>query len=62
MQGVGDSGPRRGDHVWPEENFLMIIYCEEEMAVKLRELIGELKKLFPDEGIKMFAVEAQRLD
>ena len=48
--------------MWPEENFLMIIYCEEEMAVKLRELIGELKKLFPDEGIKMFAVEAQRLD
>ncbi|MFO8064639.1 MAG: PG0541 family transporter-associated protein [Spirochaetota bacterium] len=62
VQGVGDSGPRQGDHVWPEENFLMIIYCEQSVANQLRDLVGELKRLFPDEGITMFSVQAQRLD
>jgi hypothetical protein len=61
-QGVGDSGPRMGDHVWPEENFLMIVYCEDEEAAALQAAVGELKELFPDEGIRLFAVEARRLD
>lgn len=62
VQGVGDSGPRMGDHVWPEENFLMIVYCEDEEAAGLKTAVGELKRLFPEEGIRMFAVEAARLD
>ncbi|MFP4374268.1 MAG: PG0541 family transporter-associated protein [Spirochaetaceae bacterium] len=62
VHGVGDSGPRMGDHVWPEENFMLIVYCEEPEAQQLKSAVAELKKLFPDEGIRMFAVEAQRLD
>lgn len=62
VHGFGDSGPRMGDHVWPEENFVLIVYCEEAMAKDLKAAVAELKELFPDEGITMFAVEAERLD
>ena len=54
--GVGDSGPRQGDHVWPEENFLLLMYCEEDVADRLTEVVRELKRTFPDEGIKLFRV------
>jgi hypothetical protein len=52
--GVGSSGPRQGDAVWPEENFVLIVYCEDAEALHIREAIGEVKKLFPDEGVKLF--------
>ena len=54
--GVGDSGPRHGDHVWPEENFLLLIYCEEEIADRVTDVVRELKREFTDEGIKLFRV------
>lgn len=54
--GSGDSGPRQGDHVWPEENFLLLMYCEEPLADQLTDVVRELKRKFPDEGIKLFRV------
>ena len=52
--GTGTSGPRMGDHIWPEENFVMIIYCDEEEAQRIRRVIAELKRFFRQEGIKLF--------
>ncbi len=52
--GVGNSGPRMGDHIWPEENFVLVIYCEEEEARAIREAVAELKDFFKTEGIKLF--------
>lgn len=52
--GVGSSGPRMGDHIWPEENFVMVVYCEEDEAAKIRAVIAELKGFFTQEGIKLF--------
>lgn len=52
--GVGKSGPRMGDHIWPEENFSLIIYCDEAEAEKIRKVISELKTFFINEGIKIF--------
>lgn len=54
--GVGSSGPRQGDAVWPEENFILIVYCEEPEAQQIREAIAEIKKLFPDEGVRLFEI------
>lgn len=56
VMGVGNSGPRRGDHIWPEENFILIIYCEESEAEEIRKSVEDVKTLFPDEGIKMFVL------
>ena len=52
--GVGNSGPRMGDHIWPEENFSITIYCEEKEAEKIKSVITELKAFFTSEGIKLF--------
>jgi hypothetical protein len=56
VHGVGHSGPRRGDHVWPEENFLLIIYCEPEEAKNIREAVYEVKAKYQVEGIKLFEI------
>jgi len=52
--GVGSSGPRMGDAVWPEENFALIIWCEEDEARGIKQAIDTVKEKFPDEGIKLF--------
>ncbi|MFW6214620.1 MAG: PG0541 family transporter-associated protein [Alkalispirochaetaceae bacterium] len=58
VQGVGTSGPRRGDHVWPQENFLYFAYLEEEEARAIQEIVSELQELFAGEGIRFFATPA----
>ncbi len=57
VHGVGSSGPRQGDHIWPEENFMLIIYCEEKEAKKILKAVKELKSYFKDEGVKLFESE-----
>ena len=54
--GVGSSGPRMGDAIWPEENFVYIIWCKEDEALGIKEAIAKVKKQFPDEGIKLFGI------
>ena len=54
--GVGASGPRMGDSVWPEENFAMIIWCEEEEGRLIKQAVDGVKEHFPDEGIKVFGL------
>ncbi len=57
VHGTGKSGPRRGDHVWPEENFILIVYCGDEEAEKIKSAVAELKLLFEGEGIRVFEME-----
>ena len=54
--GVGSAGPRMGDSVWPEENFSLIIWCEEEEARAIKRAIDSVKEKFPGEGIKLFGI------
>lgn len=55
--GVGNSGPRMGDHIWPEENFMLIVYCEDDEAAAIHREIEKLKEFFETEGIKIFEIE-----
>ncbi|MDR3160572.1 MAG: hypothetical protein LBU28_03050 [Spirochaetaceae bacterium] len=55
VYGVGSSGPRMGDAIWPEENFALVIWCEEEEARRIARAVAAVKERFPDEGIKLFA-------
>ncbi|MFW5695084.1 MAG: PG0541 family transporter-associated protein [Alkalispirochaeta sp.] len=55
VQGVGHAGPRRGDHIWPEENFVFVTYVGEEEARAVREQVEAVRSQFPTEGIRMFA-------
>ncbi|MDR0553555.1 MAG: hypothetical protein LBG76_01975 [Treponema sp.] len=54
VHGVGQAGPRMGDAIWPEENFALVIWCEEEEAQSIARAIAKVKEHFPDEGIKLF--------
>ncbi len=58
VHGEGDSTPKHGNHIWPEENFLLIIYCEKEEADNIRRIIKAVKAAFPNEGLKMFEMES----
>ena len=54
--GVGSKGPRMGNHIWPESNFILVVYCDEQEAEVIKEAVSELKELFKDEGIKLFEI------
>lgn len=56
VHGVGSSGPRMGDAIWPEENFALIIWCEEEESHRIAAAVELVKQKFPHEGIKLFGV------
>ena len=54
IYGVGTSGPRMGDAIWPEQNFAMVLWCEKEEAGKIKAAVKAVKEQYPDEGIKIF--------
>jgi hypothetical protein len=54
--GVGSSGPRMGDAIWPEENFALVIWCQEEEARGIARAVAAVKEQFPGEGIKLFGL------
>ena len=54
--GVGNSGPRMGDPIWPEENFGIVIWCDEEEGRGIERAIARVKEQYPDEGIKIFGL------
>jgi len=56
VHGRGRTDPRKGDAVWPEENFIFVIYCEENEAFRFRDAVGNVKAKFTREGIKVFAI------
>ena len=54
--GVGSAGPRMGDAIWPEENFALVIWCEEAEARAIERAVAKVKEQFPGEGIKLFGL------
>lgn len=56
VYGIGNSNPKMGSPIWPEDNLILIIYTEEQEAAKLKELIFILKDEFKNEGIKYFEI------
>ena len=56
--GVGTSGPRMGDAIWPEENFSLVIWCEDNEAQGIQHAVDSVKEIFPEEGIKMFMMHS----
>ena len=54
VTGNGFSNPKRGNHVWPEKNFILLIYGNDNTASKLESIVQDLHKKFPTEGICCF--------
>jgi hypothetical protein len=46
--------PKLGTHIWPGKNNVLMVALENENVGKLRAVIGELKKLHPQAGVRGF--------
>jgi hypothetical protein len=60
VHGRGRQRRRLGTPIWPEENFLLIAYVDDEDALKVGEVITEIKARHPTEGIKLFTLSEKR--
>lgn len=56
VHGKGNSSPKNGDAIWPEENFIFIIYCSDDLAEQYITAISVVKNNFRQEGLKVFTV------
>lgn len=54
--GMGSTNPKLGDDVWPEENFILLIYCQEEMLSRIEQAIALVEKKYDHEGIGYFVL------
>jgi hypothetical protein len=54
IHGKGKTKYRLGTATWPELNFLLISYLDNDAAAKAEEAILGVKERFPREGIKLF--------
>ncbi len=57
--GKGKSGSRHGDHIWPEENILLLFYCSPEERDRIITAAKQVKQMYPDEGIKIFSFDVE---
>ncbi len=58
VMGAGYSNPRLGDAIWPQLNLMYIIYCNEEDAKKIVEIVEKLRLQYIGEGIACFLSES----
>ena len=56
VHGIGNTEPKMGNNIWPEENFILIIYCDNEEETNIRQVIEKLKKIHTIDGIKYFVM------
>ena len=61
IHGRGQRTKKLGDTVWPEMNFVLFTYVEEEAARKIKEIVEAVKQRFPNEGISLFFTKAMEL-
>ncbi len=61
IHGRGVRTKKLGATIWPEMNFVLFAYVEEEAARKIKEVIEAVKQRFPNEGISLFFTKAVEL-
>ena len=57
IHGKGKTKYRLGTATWPELNFLLISYLNDEDAAMVKTAIQKVKERFPHEGIKLFFID-----
>lgn len=58
VHGRGKKDRKLGTTIWPELNFVMFAYVEDEDIQKVKDIVSGIKERFPNEGIKLFLVQA----
>jgi hypothetical protein len=54
--GRGNTNPKLGNGVWPEENCIIIVYCDEVVVQKIELAIELVKRKYDHEGIGFFVL------
>ncbi|MBO5100199.1 MAG: hypothetical protein J6B63_02715 [Treponema sp.] len=57
--GRGKESYKLGSATWPETNFVLVSYIEDEQVNIVRSIIKAIKEKFNGEGIKLFFVKAE---
>ncbi|AJA89981.1 hypothetical protein OY14_00680 [Borreliella chilensis] len=58
VYGKGKKGEKHGDGVWPEENFILIIYTSNQSVVnRLNDIVENLNRSYPTEGVNFFVLK-----
>ena len=57
--GRGKNSYKMGNGTWPETNFILVSYIEDEHIAMMKAIIKAVKEKFTDEGIKLFFVRAE---
>jgi hypothetical protein len=60
VHGRGKNSYHMGTATWPEENFMLISYLTDHDALTAEAVLEETKRRFPDEGIKLFFIKADK--
>ena len=61
IHGRGVRTKKLGDTVWPEMNFVLFAYVDEDVARKIKEVVEAVKQKFPNEGISLFFTQVVEL-
>lgn len=61
VHGRGTKTKKLGDTIWPEMNFVLFSYVQDEEAVKVKEVVEAVKKRFPNEGISVFFTKGEEI-
>ena len=59
--GRGKSSKKLGDSIWPEMNFVLYTYENEENAKKIKAIISAIKQKFPSEGVSLYFTQCVEL-
>ena len=58
--GRGKNSYKMGSATWPETNFILISYVEDQEVSVMKAIIAAVKEKFAGEGIKLFLVKAEQ--
>lgn len=58
VTGRGKNSYKLGTSSWPETNFILVSYVEDDKVSVVKAIIKAVKEKFPTEGIKLFCVNA----
>lgn len=61
VHGRGSNGGRLGTPVWPEENFILILFVNEDKIKEVKVCCELIKQQFPNEGLKLISQQVDIL-
>jgi nitrogen regulatory protein PII len=61
VKGVGETGPHFDDEVWPSVNIALMFSLENQKKEVIAEGVREIRKQFPQEGIRMLVLPLEEI-